>query len=89
MIVLIFALASGFFWLWLWVVGLWLRNIHWLWLWVVGLWLWDMISWNMWYVIIDHWSGFLGVHVSTEGIVVDGIESCEWISVTMMRGNMV
>ena len=72
-------------------MGLWLRNVHWLWLWVIGLWLRDMISWDMWYVVIDHWSGLLSVHVSTEGCVVDGIESCEWISVTMtmMRGNMV
>ena len=90
LIVFSFALASGFFWLWLWVVGLWLRNVRWLRLWIVGLWLRDMISWDMWYMVIDHWSGLLSVHVSTEGFEVNGIESCECIvTMTMMRGNMV
>ena len=83
MIVFSFALASGFFWLWLWVVGLWLRNMNWLWLRVVGLWLRDMIRWDMWMMEINHWSGLLSVHVSLELIKANGIKSSEWITVTM------
>ena len=93
MIVFSFALASGFFWLWLWVVGLRLRDM---WLWLRNMWLWlrDRIRWNMWnmwnvrcrWVVIDHWSGLFGVHVSTEGCVVDGIENCKWIiTMAMVR----
>ena len=85
MIVFSFALASGFFWLWLWVVGLWLRNVNWLRLRVVGLWLRDMIGWNMWMMEIDHWSGLLSVHVSCEGIIGDSIKSSEWIIMIMVR----
>ena len=91
MIVFSFALASGFFWLWLRVVGLWLRDMIWLWLRNVISWLWlrDMIRWNMWMMEIDHWSGLLSVHVSSEGIIADSIESSKWIIVIMVRGSMV